>query len=235
MKWAASLLLIVSVSSLTSAQTVSGRAPVVVPAQYVSSTSPMHDGRTVQAVYTADSNKTVTVIAEPYRVPKGSPIQGSSNGATRWKTVEPRYVVGQAPTSPTTTAVVPVQPVPPSVNRLPVSTSAVSPAIVYYVQENDGQVVQIPANAAPAPPTSVYDVIGAGVEVQQAPACGCAAAPIGAAAPVVAVAPPYKVHKPVLPIRRNINGAYVSQGLWGQPKAYVTKEPVRNFFRYILP
>lgn len=235
MKWATSLLLVVSVSSLANAQTVSGRAPVVVPAQYVSSSSPMQDGRTVRSTFTSDANRTVTVIAEPYRVPKGSAIQGASNDATVWRTVEPRKVVSPASTSMPVRAVAPLQPVPSSVNRMPVSTTAVSPTIVYYVQDSNGQVVQAPVGSAAAPPSSIYDVLGAGTEVTQSPVIVSPAPPVAVQEPMYPVGPGYRIHKPVLPLRRNINGAYVSQGLWGQPKAYVSKEPVRNFFRYILP
>ncbi len=31
------------------------------------------------------------------------------------------------------------------------------------------------------------------------------------------------------------NGVYVGRGLLGQPKAYVNRQPLRNFFRYITP
>jgi len=195
----------------------------------------MQDGRTVRSTFTSDANKTVTVIAEPYRVPKGAAIQGTSNDAARWRTVEPRYVVSPASTSMPVRTVAPLQPSPPSVNRLPVSTTAVSPTIVYYVQDSNGQVLQAPVGSAAAPPSSIYDVLGAGTEVTQSPVIVSPAPPIAVQETMYPVGPPHKIHKPVLPIRRNINGAYVSQGLWGQPKAYVSREPVRNFFRYLFP
>ena len=42
-------------------------------------------------------------------------------------------------------------------------------------------------------------------------------------------------YKPLLPIQGLPAGTYVSQGLIGQPKAFVNGQPVRNVFRYILP
>ncbi|HAN96489.1 MAG TPA: hypothetical protein DCQ98_03200 [Planctomycetaceae bacterium] len=42
-------------------------------------------------------------------------------------------------------------------------------------------------------------------------------------------------YKPLLPLQGLPAGTYVSQGLIGQPKAFVNGQPVRNFFRYVLP
>lgn len=39
--------------------------------------------------------------------------------------------------------------------------------------------------------------------------------------------------KPLIPLRALPPGVYVGQGIVGQPVAYVDKEPVRNFLRYI--
>lgn len=241
MKWAPSLTLslsVLTVASLTNAQTVGGRAPVVVPAQHVSSSSPMNDGRTVRTTYTPGSNKTVTVIEEPYRVPKGSAMQGTSRNSTTWRTVEPRYVVASGSTNsaalPSASAQA-SQPAPPTVNRYPVSNAVVPPTVVYYVQGTNSQVVQAPAGTATSSPTTVYQVLGAETEVTQPPAIQCPAPSVAGPNAVFSAQPPNTIYKPVLPLRRSIEGAYVSRGIWGQPKAYVPKEPVRNFFRYILP
>lgn len=42
-------------------------------------------------------------------------------------------------------------------------------------------------------------------------------------------------YKALLPLQKMPNNTYVGQGLIGQPKAFVEGQPVRNFFRYILP
>ena len=43
------------------------------------------------------------------------------------------------------------------------------------------------------------------------------------------------VYQPLFPILRMPSGSYLGQGLIGQPEAYVNNQPVRNFFRYLLP
>lgn len=244
MKWAASLmlsLLTLSISSLANAQTVSGRAPVVVPAQYVSSSSPTSDGRIVRMTNTTGSDRTVTVIAEPYRVPKGATLQGNSSEPTGWRTIEPRYVVTPASSAAPTSATLPKssakppQPVAPTVSRYPVSSTAVPPTVVYYVQDSSGQVMHASGGSATSSPTGIYQVLGAETEVTQPPVIQCPSPSIAAPTAVVPVNPPNTIYKPVLPLRLSIEGAYVSRGIWGQPKAYVPREPVRNFFRYILP
>jgi len=54
--------------------------------------------------------------------------------------------------------------------------------------------------------------------------------------PTLAPTVQYRQYKPVVPLRSAVpNGAYVSQGMFGQPKAYVQGQGVRNFFRYVLP
>jgi len=42
-------------------------------------------------------------------------------------------------------------------------------------------------------------------------------------------------YQPLIPLRGYPTTAYVGQGIFGQPKAYVPDQPVRNFFRYVLP
>lgn len=41
--------------------------------------------------------------------------------------------------------------------------------------------------------------------------------------------------QPLLPLRSLPDEYFVGQGLLGQPKVYAEGEPIRNFFRYILP
>jgi hypothetical protein len=41
-------------------------------------------------------------------------------------------------------------------------------------------------------------------------------------------------YRPLIPIGGLPGGAYVSQGLWGNPRAYVQGQPVRNFWRYVI-
>ncbi|QDU94235.1 hypothetical protein [Lignipirellula cremea] len=51
----------------------------------------------------------------------------------------------------------------------------------------------------------------------------------------VAAVPPPNAYKPLIALRPYPCEAYVGQGLLGQPKAYMPSQPIRNFFRYILP
>ncbi len=48
-------------------------------------------------------------------------------------------------------------------------------------------------------------------------------------------APPRDAYQPLLPLAAPPSRYYVGQGLIGQPKVYVPGQPVRNFFRYVLP
>ena len=41
-------------------------------------------------------------------------------------------------------------------------------------------------------------------------------------------------YRPLVPVHGLPGGAYVSQGLWGNPRAYVQGQPVRNFWRYVI-
>ena len=43
------------------------------------------------------------------------------------------------------------------------------------------------------------------------------------------------VYQPLFPLLRMPQGSYLGQGLIGQPEAYVNNQPLRNFFRYLLP
>jgi len=77
--------------------------------------------------------------------------------------------------------------------------------------------------------------------------CGCQPGPVGYApattaynqAPYQAVATtngaPHYAWQPVVALRGTPDNYFVGQGIIGQPKVYVEGEPVRNFFRYILP
>lgn len=51
---------------------------------------------------------------------------------------------------------------------------------------------------------------------------------------VNATPPRYKTYKPLIPRRMPCN-TYLGQGLYGQPRAYVQGQNVRNFFRYLVP
>ena len=43
------------------------------------------------------------------------------------------------------------------------------------------------------------------------------------------------VYQPLFPLLRMPQGSYLGQGVIGQPEAYVNNQPLRNFFRYLLP
>ncbi|MFI4873887.1 MAG: hypothetical protein ACIALR_01020 [Blastopirellula sp. JB062] len=56
--------------------------------------------------------------------------------------------------------------------------------------------------------------------------------------PTVVSPPPVRfntTYRPVLPVAGIPADFSVGQGLYGQPKVYVDNQPVRNFFRYLLP
>ncbi|MGY8768098.1 MAG: hypothetical protein ACKVH8_06680 [Pirellulales bacterium] len=61
-------------------------------------------------------------------------------------------------------------------------------------------------------------------------------APIVAVPPVLVVEPKRNTtFKPVIPFTGVPNNYSVGQGMLGQPKLYMDQQPVRNFFRYLLP
>lgn len=222
------LFSIACVSSLTTAQTVSTRAPVVVQAQYVSSSSPMSDGRVVRTVFDSEANRNVTTASEPYRVSQGAAFQAAPT-STSWQTLSPPYVDAVAVPSQSN---YPVTAAPPSISRLPVSSSTVPATTVYYPQAGQANAYYVPLGS----PTTVYSGSPeCACEAAQPPVIQSPALPFRGSPAVAAIYPQNTIYKPVLPLRRTINGAYVSQGIWGQPKAYVPSEPVRNFFRYLLP
>ena len=41
-------------------------------------------------------------------------------------------------------------------------------------------------------------------------------------------------YRPLVPVQGVPGGSYVSQGLWGNPRAYVQGQPIRNFWRYVI-
>ena len=43
------------------------------------------------------------------------------------------------------------------------------------------------------------------------------------------------VYRPLFPLIQTPQNTYLGRGVIGQPEAYVTTQPIRNFFRYILP
>lgn len=61
-------------------------------------------------------------------------------------------------------------------------------------------------------------------------------APIVVAPPVLVVDPRRNTtFKPVIPFAGMPNNYSIGQGMLGQPKLYMDQQPVRNFFRYLLP
>lgn len=162
------------------AQVVGHRAPVVVPAEFISSSSPATDGRIVTT------------------------YSGTTSAAN-----EPTGIV------------------------VPVSSSR--PTITYSSQR--AYVAQAPPIAAETPPALVpqpqfgSNTLSAPLTIPDGGSCACA--PAGG----VSIYPPMQVYRPqtVIATKPVPSGTYVGKGLVGQVKAYVDGQPVRNFFRYILP
>ncbi|MEZ6105118.1 MAG: hypothetical protein R3B96_03165 [Pirellulaceae bacterium] len=104
----------------------------------------------------------------------------------------------------------------------PVRTAPVSGAVVPvgYQVANYPQGMSTCDSPAGLPPSLSYQTPGA---VGQPYGYGYGTVPVNGN------------YKPLAPLFSVPNGTYVSQGLLGQPKAYVNGQPVRNIFRYILP
>ena len=104
----------------------------------------------------------------------------------------------------------------------PVRTAPVTGNVVPvgYQVANYPQTLSNCGSPATLPPSLPYQ---SGAQMAQPYAYGYGTAPIN------------NNYKPLAPIFSVPNGTYVSQGLLGQPKAYVNGQPVRNIFRYILP
>ncbi|UUO07357.1 hypothetical protein M4951_03380 [Blastopirellula sp. J2-11] len=118
-------------------------------------------------------------------------------------------------------------------------------------------VTQAPSTsyAAPAPSTTTYSAPvptnpGVRPAVCYSPAPSVAPASYSAPAPIittqspvitgptVVTPPPVRfntTYRPILPVAGIPADFSVGQGLYGQPKVYVDNQPVRNFFRYMLP
>ncbi|MCC9605972.1 hypothetical protein LOC68_20225 [Blastopirellula sp. JC732] len=98
------------------------------------------------------------------------------------------------------------------------TTTSVSPAVCYS-SPNPIPTVAPATYAAPAPTTIVT----------QSPII---------TGPTVVSPPPVRfntTYRPILPVAGIPADFSVGQGIYGQPRVYVDNQPVRNFFRYILP
>lgn len=97
------------------------------------------------------------------------------------------------------------------------SAAGVRPAVCY---STPAQAVAPASYAAPAASTTI---------VTQSPVI---------TGPTVVSPPPVRfntTYRPVLPVAGIPADFSVGQGIYGQPRVYVDDQPVRNFFRYILP
>ncbi|TWT39127.1 hypothetical protein [Blastopirellula retiformator] len=95
----------------------------------------------------------------------------------------------------------------------------VSPAVCYSTP-NPAPAVAPASFSVPAPTTTV---------VTQSPVI---------TGPTVVSPPPVRfntTYRPILPVAGIPADFSVGQGIYGQPRVYVDNQPVRNFFRYILP
>jgi hypothetical protein len=109
---------------------------------------------------------------------------------------------------------------PPFVSAAPCQFDAsymVSPRV--YRPSLDPCATSAPGGYAPAP----YQAAPTGSPFHYVP-------PTAMAVPIRA--PPYPT---LLRFGQNLNYAYLSQGIYGQPKAYVDGQPFRNFIRYLSP
>ncbi len=119
------------------------------------------------------------------------------------------------------------QPVNSSVNEQVITTRFYAPASSVPVQS--APIVQT-YSAAPVTYAAGYDPCASSTgftSVHYAPQYQ----PVGYASPQSRT----YTFSPLVPIQNLPNGTYIGQGLVGQPKAYVDGQPVRNFFRYVLP
>jgi hypothetical protein len=158
--------------------------------------------------------------------------------------VVPHVVHYASPATPAvvSTAPVVVQPAPVVVQRPTlfarpltggVSTTVIAPGAPIVVAR---PVVQSSVVAQPAPATRTvwYSAPAASI----APSLSVpAAAPAVIAAPVTTVVgtAPTIVYRPVTAVVPVQTSYYVGSGLIGQPKVYVTGQPVRNTLRFLSP
>ena len=141
----------------------------------------------------------------------GSPSQPPSMpGAQPATALPPNYPTSNVATHGTVQTVQSTAGVNPYVG-LPLPTTTTNRVVTY----NNPQGVP-PANCQPV-----------GVIPANAP-------PTLAANQLPQTVPVTQNYRPLVPVRGLPGGSYVSQGLWGNPRAYVNGQPVRNFWRYII-
>lgn len=221
---------------------------------YVISSSPSSDGGTITTTYTAPRNVAVgstlsttptaqvtyappqNLYAQGYGAPAPPAFDPYAQGVVQANYQAPAQLPANTPPSlppagyqTPTAGAAPTYLAPtfnaPSYNPYvgaPVRTAPVSGAVVPvgYQVANYPQTLSNCGPAGSLPPSMSYQ---SGATMAQPYAYGYGTVPIN------------NNYKPLAPIFSVPNGTYVSQGLLGQPKAYVNGQPVRNIFRYILP
>lgn len=159
-----------------------------------------------RAVFTANQSQSSTANAADYPP------------ALQNQQVPPNYLPPQVVTQAPSTSY--AAPMPSTTYSAPAPTiSGVRPAGCYSQAPNVAPVTY----SAPAPIITTQSPI-----VTQPVITG----------PTVVSPPPVRfntTYRPVLPVAGIPADFSVGQGLYGQPKVYVDNQPVRNFFRYMLP
>lgn len=230
----ATLLVLVAVfgQQIAQGQTVNDRAPIIA-AGFVTSSSTLPNGgyiRSSTPIARLASNETYTVTAGS--VPETT-ISASDTISYRPMTETSTVSLSASPSM--TTVVNSNETVGAGTvvtnnaswqSTTPASfTSAQANPCVNYTPTSATTVMSVP----PPPTTQV-------MPANTVPTLTTQVAPTAVVASTPVSAPALTTYKPLIPLRRSVPaGTYVSQALWGQPKAYVQGQGVRNFFRYILP
>ncbi len=128
----------------------------------------------------------------------------------------------------------------PMVRVMPVATATLgAPRAVAVPISNQTTTAAYyaPASARSTPIVQTYAASPISPGAGYAPANCSGTATTVRYAPVTYPSPPTRTftYRPLIPIQSLPNSSYIGQGIYGQPKAYVDGQPVRNFFRYILP
>ena len=211
-----SLIVTLANAAVSHAQVVANRAPVVVPAHYVTSSSPVGDGRFVTTFRTS----TISQPAGPVYLPQRVQPQGTYRTVAAPQVAQSRIVYRPVTAS---------QAAQPQIVYRPI-------AAPYYGGQGTAVQYYAPANAADIAPRLPPTAVQATPTIVSGAASPYMCQPTFANAGYAPYAIPSQTKfRPIVPFRNIPPGSYVGQGLLGQPKAYVQGQPLRNLFRYVFP
>lgn len=206
--------------SVTQYRPIQTQTPVT---QYPGTQYPGTTYPTVQTQFQSGSPLSPATSTPPAS-PAPATLPGQGGGFQ--PAVPPSSLAPVLPANPTR----PASPIPATAQPLPTS-SAVTHAPIQTWQTNQGV---NPYVGFPLPQSGDGRVVAYNTSGN-----ACATVPANLPPTLQGMGGPQTVpvtqnYRPLVPIGGLPGGAYVSQGLWGNPRAYVQGQPVRNFWRYVI-